>query len=63
MHRLRVGKRVEKFNWLAEVLYAGSNCGDFNVKFLNIELAGYNYGGYAHYGHAQFEGVHTMVVN
>ena len=22
------------------VNYAGSNCGDFNVKFLNIELAG-----------------------
>ena len=40
------------------VNYAGSNSGDFNVKFLNIELAGYNYGGYARYGHAQFEGVH-----
>ena len=46
------------------VNYAGSNCADFNVKFLNIKLAGYNYGGYVHYGHAQFEGVHcTMVVN
>ena len=25
---------------------AGSICGDLNLEFLHIELAGYNYGGY-----------------